>query len=50
MKRWPIIRHARWLYWHIRFTTWWNDYGHVLGAFPNPADLEHMEKIWKGEA
>lgn len=50
MKRWPIIRHVRYFYLRTRFNIWWNTIGHVLGAFPNPSDIEFLEAVWKGDA
>lgn len=49
MKRWPIIRHIRWA-WHVwRFNRWarlWMSLGYV----PNESDLDHLDRIWRGEA
>jgi hypothetical protein len=51
MKRWPIIRHIRWLYLTHRvnqhYRTWL-----ALGYLPVNADsdYEHLDKIWRGEA
>ena len=52
MKRLPIIRHIR--YWWLRrqvyeWATMWYLHGIGLGV-PNQADLEHLERIWRGEA
>lgn len=50
MKRWPIIRHIRWFYLHAKFWTWWERVGCYLGAVPNEADLDYLERVWRGEA
>ncbi len=50
MKRWPIIRHVRWFYLNWRFVCWWNGLGRHLGAVPNDADLEYLDRVWEGEA
>lgn len=52
MKRWPIIRHVR--YWWLRrrvynWASFCASFGLGLGH-PNEADLEHLERIWRGEA
>jgi len=49
LKRLPIIRHLRW-YWHARkFYRWWYGLGWHLWVFPNPADLEFLDDVWKGK-
>lgn len=48
MKRWPIIRHVRWLNLSYGYWKWWHDIGHVLGAFPNPADMQYLQDVWEG--
>lgn len=50
MKRWPIIRHARWAVLAWRLERWWRDIGRYLGAIRNPADMAYLDKVWKGEA
>lgn len=50
MKRWPIIRHLRWLYHYYGFYTWWHQVGQHLGAFPSPYDLQFLDDIWEGKA
>ena len=52
MKRWPIIRHIRWLILNHRAHQWarhWGKLGVGLGT-PNPADLEYLKAIWEGHA
>ena len=49
MKRWPIIRHARWFMASHRFWKWWDDFGQHFGCHPNPADLAWLDRIWRGE-
>lgn len=52
IRRWPVIRHVRAVYWSYRVHRWawmWGRMGIGLGH-PNPADLAHLERIWKGEA
>lgn len=49
MLRWPIIRHIRylWLAWQFhRWTAIWETHGY----FPNENDIEHLRRVWKGEA
>ena len=51
MKRWPIIRHIRYFYGVYQVQRWarmWGGAGIGLG-FPNPADVDYLNKIWKGE-
>jgi len=52
MKRLPIIRHIR--FWWLRYRVYSHAYelgriGVGLGQ-PHQADLEHLERIWRGEA
>jgi len=52
MKRWPIIRHVRALYLAnkvYKFAAECQKIGLGIGG-PNPADLEHLRAIWRGEA
>lgn len=50
--RLPIIRHIR-FYWHSwRLHLWvmsWCSVGIGMGI-PNKSDIDHLEKIWRGEA
>lgn len=50
MKRWPLIRHIRYFLLAREFRLWWEGEGHMLGAFPNEADLRYLEDVWKGRA
>lgn len=51
MKRWPIIRHVRWLVLLCRvnkhYAVWLD-----LGYLPVYAqqDYDHLDRIWRGEA
>lgn len=48
MKRWPIIRHARY-YWHLyHMRRWWALWSH-FGYFPNAADIRFLDDIWTGK-
>jgi hypothetical protein len=52
MKRWPIIRHIRYLVLRARvyeWARWWGDVGIGLGV-PNESDLAQLERIWNGDA
>lgn len=44
------IRHVRWVVLSMSFWDWWDTYGCHYGAVPNPADLQYLEDVWKGEA
>lgn len=51
MKRWPIIRHARY-FWHAYWLSRWVDF-HArrgLGFFPQESDLQFLQDVWKGRA
>jgi hypothetical protein len=51
MRRWPIIRHARWLWasWRVhRWAALCGSVGLGLGV-PNESDLRHLDMIWRGE-
>jgi hypothetical protein len=51
IKRWPLIRHVRYFYHAWRLYRWaraWNSIG--IGIGPNPADIDHLEAIWRGKA
>lgn len=52
IKRWPIIRHIRFYYLRyrvFRYAAMWGSMGIGVGG-PNPSDLEHLDRIWRGEA
>lgn len=44
------VRHLRYVWLRFRFELWWARVGHMFGAFPNPADLEFLDAVWRGEA
>lgn len=51
MKRWPIIRHIRWLYydWRVhQHAATWGSIGIGLGH-PNQSDLDYLKLIWEGK-
>lgn len=51
MKRWPIIRHIRWLIWTIRVErhyAGWTRFGYV--AVNRASDDAHLDDIWSGRA
>lgn len=50
MKRWPIIRHVRWLYHYWILWRWWKFFGRHFWLTPNLRDLEHLDQIWRGDA
>lgn len=50
MKRWPVIRHVRWLAASLAFAYWWDRFGKENWLTPNPADLRYLDAIWRGEA
>ncbi len=52
IKRWPGIRHIRAMWLAYRVDCWarqWGQIGIGLGH-PNPADVEHLRAIWRGDA
>lgn len=44
------VRHLRYAWLRFRFEMWWASIGHMLGAFPNMADIEFLDAVWRGEA
>lgn len=44
------IRHLRWLWLRWRWGVWWEQVGRHLGCWPNPADWEYLDAVWRGEA
>lgn len=44
------VRHLRYFWLRLRFALWWANVGHMLGACPNPSDLEYLDAVWRGEA
>ncbi|MCC6918925.1 MAG: hypothetical protein IT548_06955 [Alphaproteobacteria bacterium] len=49
MSRWPVIRHARWL-WHRFNLNRWNAFWLSIGYLPNQSDEDHLAAIWRGDA
>jgi len=43
------VRHIRYVICKIKFAFWWSAIGCQLGAFPNPADFEVLDRIWNGK-
>jgi hypothetical protein len=50
MKRWPLIRHIRWLWLSRKFWLWWQATGKSLGAVPNERDLRYLDDVREGRA
>lgn len=50
MKRWPIIRHARWFWYSHRFWRWWDRTGRYLGVFPNARDTQFLHDVLNGKS
>ena len=50
MKRWPLIRHVRWLVLAYAFAAWWAEIGQDLWLAPNASDLQFLDDVWKGRA
>jgi hypothetical protein len=50
LKRQWGIRHIRAMWARWRFWSWWYDIGQYMGAVPNPADLEYLDAIERGDA
>jgi hypothetical protein len=50
MKRWPIIRHIRWMCATYRVNKWYENW-EKLGYLPVNAqhDYDHCDRIWRGE-
>lgn len=51
MKRWPVIRHIRWLYLSWCVQRWTQRWAELVGCFPipNENDLRYLDAVWKGE-
>jgi hypothetical protein len=47
--RMPGIRHMRYAILKFRYFLWWESGGCLLGAFPNPRDMEYLLSVWRGE-
>lgn len=50
MKRWPVVRHIRFLYLRWRFESWWLRCGRYYWLAPNVNDEEYLDAVWRGEA
>lgn len=44
------VRHLRYFWLRFRFALWWANVGQYLGAFPNQADLDYLNRVWEGDA
>lgn len=49
MKRWPIIRHVRWL-WHSYHFNRHAAHWMALGYFPQQSDIDRLKAIKDGHA
>jgi hypothetical protein len=53
LKRWPIIRHVRYIWWTFWFYRWFNHFqrqtGRYWGIFPAQSDLDYLQAIWDGK-
>jgi len=49
-KRWPLIRHVRYLYLSWCFHRWWMDVGRHYWLAPNELDERFLEDVWNGKA
>jgi hypothetical protein len=50
MKRWPIIRHLRWLYWSWQVEREWRVWVRLgLPALDRSVDRAMLDQIWMGE-
>lgn len=43
------IRHIRWVILSWMYWRWWDEIGHNLGAIPNPADMDYLDAVWRGD-
>lgn len=50
MRRWPGIRHLRWLILAWQFDRWWQAFGRRYWLVPNPADVAYLRDVWEGRA
>lgn len=50
MRRWPLIRHLRWLWLAWGLARWWHDVGKYYWVDISPADVAYLDAVWKGEA
>ena len=50
MKRWPVMRHVRWLWLDLCLFWWWDTVGKHYWVGPNPKDIQFLDEVWKGKA
>lgn len=49
-KRWPVIRHVRWIYWDWKVYNFACEWSRISGFFSiNPSDTEYLDGIWHGK-
>lgn len=49
MKRWPVVRHIRYVYHHIQIERWYRLWAKLGRHDMNKSkDLEYLARIWKG--
>ena len=49
IKRWPIIRHLRWLWYSWQLARWMQFWSRAGLTLPNIHDLEYLNRVWRGE-
>ena len=50
MKRWPVIRHVRWIWYSYQLMRWWKQVGQYYWLYPNPEDLHFLKDVREGRA
>lgn len=50
MTRWWGVRHIRYLILRRRLARWWTAYGRHHWLLINEADLDYLDRVWRGEA
>ena len=51
MKKLPIIRHVRYVWYSWRLMRWMSHYQSLgLGFFPQESDLQFLNEVWYGSA
>lgn len=51
IRRWPLIRHVRYLWYAWEFAWWWEQVGrHRWLVPPNKHDLDFLDDVWAGRA
>jgi hypothetical protein len=48
MKRWPLIRHLRYVWLAYCFNRWWYTIGRHIWLAPNAADERYLDDVWYG--